>query len=83
MRLYDEIFKDAEGFGAKMIVAVDGGGYFEGVKSVGEFTPERMVLYFSKKGVEIEGENLFIETYTDGDLRVGGRISLVKLVKDR
>ncbi len=81
MRLYDEIFKNADA-GARFTVAEHGGAYFEGVKAVGEFSPERIVLYFSGSGAEIEGEGLFIETYTDGDMRLGGKINGVKLQRN-
>ena len=78
MRLYDEIFKTTEA-GARFTVSEHGGAYFEGVKTVGEFSPERIVLYFSRSAVEIEGADLRIETYTDGDMRLGGTIACVKL----
>ena len=78
MRLLDEIFKNAD-VGARFTVAECGGAYFEGVKAVGEFSPERILLYFSKSGVEIEGEGLCIETYTDGDMRIGGKIEFVRI----
>ena len=78
MRLLAEIFEKAEA-GARFTVAEYGGAYFEGVKSVGEFSPERILLYFSKSGVELEGEELRIETYVDGDMRIGGRIDVVRL----
>ena len=78
MRLLDEIFKNAD-TGARFTVAEHGGAYFEGVKAVGEFTPSRILLYFSKSGVELEGEDLRIETYVDGDMRIGGKIDVVRL----
>lgn len=81
MRLYDEILKSAD-MGARFTVTERGGAYFEGVKAVGEFSPERIVLYFPVSGVEIEGEGLYIETYTDGDMRLGGKIHGVKLQRN-
>ena len=75
MRLFDEIFKnDTLASLARCVVIVGGGGYFEGVKTVGDFTPERIVLYFPKATVIIEGENLSIGKYCDGDLRLLGKI---------
>ncbi len=75
MRLYDEIFKNAEGVaGARCIVVPCGGGYFEGVKAVGDFSPERVVLYFPKIGVEVIGEGLTIKKYCEGDLQLSGKI---------
>lgn len=75
MRLFDEIFKnDTLASLARCMLIVGGGGYFEGVKTVGDFTPERIVLYFPKETVIIEGENLSIGKYYDGDLRLLGKI---------
>ena len=75
MRLFNEIFKnDTLASLARCTLIVGGGGYFEGVKTVGDFTPERIVLYFPKESIEIEGENLSIGKYCDGDLRLLGKI---------
>lgn len=80
MRLYEEIFKNVEGAAfARCVLAVGGNGYFEGVKSVGDFSPERIVLYFPRERVEIEGENLSIGKYYDGDLLLCGKILSFKV----
>ncbi len=80
MRLYEEIFKNAEGMAASKCVFVPrGGGYFEGVKSVGEFSPERVLVCFPKEQVLVEGENLIIKKYCDGDLQLSGRITSVRV----
>ncbi len=83
MRLYDEIFKNADGGAlARCVVVPNGGGYFQGVKAVGDFSPERIVLYFPKTGVEITGEGLSIAKYYDGDLRLSGRISALNVLAE-
>ena len=42
MRLYEEIFKSAEGVAfSRCIFVPKGGGYFEGVKAVDDFSPTR------------------------------------------
>lgn len=75
MRLFDEIFKsDTLASLARCTLIVGGGGYFEGVKTVGDFTPERIVLYFPKETIVVEGEGLSIGKYCDGDLRLLGKI---------
>lgn len=79
MRLIEEIFKSADGeFPARYTVVVGGGGYFEGVKAVGDFFPNKIVLYYPHETVEVEGENLSIQKYLDNDLQIGGKISSVK-----
>ena len=75
MRLYDELFKSVDGVAlARCTIVPRGGGYFEGVKSVGDFSDERIVLYFPRESVEILGENLSIGKYYEGDLYLSGRI---------
>ena len=81
MRLYDEIFKDPGGSAcARCVVVPGGGGYFEGVKSVGDFSSEKIVIYFPRQAVEIYGVDLAIKKYYDGDLHIGGRVSAVRMV---
>ena len=80
MRLYEEI-KGIDGFAqARYMVAVNGGVYFEGVKAVGEFSPEKILLLYPKAVLEIDGENLSIGKYVDGDLKIEGKIRAVSLV---
>lgn len=80
MRLYDEIFKNPKGMAlARYTIAVNGGGYFEGVKSVGDFSPEKVVLFFPRGSLEVEGVALSIAKYCDGDLQIDGKITLVRL----
>lgn len=81
MRLYDEIFKDPnDGACSRCIVVPGGGGYFEGVRSVGDFSAEKIVIYFPRQAVEIEGTELTIKKYYDGDLQIGGRVTSVRVV---
>ena len=78
MRLYNEIFKSADGLSCcKYTVVVGGGGYFEGVKSVGDFSPEQIVLFFPKCSLQIDGTHLEIKKYCDGDLELIGEIHTV------
>ena len=82
MRLYDEIFKNADGCAlSRCVIVPAGGGYFEGVKAVGDFSADKVVLCFAKNEVEIKGENLSIAKYYDGDLRLTGKIVAMQVVK--
>ncbi len=75
MRLYEEIFKDADGAAqSRCIVVPDGGGYFEGVKGVEDFSTQRIVLRFSCGRVAVEGKALSIKKYCDRDLEIHGQI---------
>ena len=82
MRLYDEIFKNADGAAlCRCIVVPAGGGYFEGVKTVGDFCDNRIVLYFPRACIEVEGIDLSIGKYCDGDLELRGKILSTKLLE--
>jgi hypothetical protein len=81
MRLYDEIFKSADGLAfRKYTVVVGGGGYFEGVKSVGDFSTERIILFYPKCSLQIDGKDLMIKKYCDGDLELSGVVHTVTLL---
>ena len=81
MRLYDEIFKSVEGVAfARCTIVPGGGGYFEGVKTVGDFSSERVVVYFPREEIEVLGEGLGIKKYCDGDLQISGRVYAVKVL---
>lgn len=83
MRLYDEILKNADGSAlSRCIVVPGGGGYFEGVKSVGDFSTERIVICFPKQTVEAEGKDLSIRKYCDGDLQLSGKILSLRVFTD-
>ena len=82
MRLFDELFKDTEGGAVSRCTVVPcGGGYFEGVKAVGDFSPERIVVYFPKASVLAEGKGLVIKKYCDGDLQLSGEILSLQVIK--
>lgn len=84
MRLYEEIFKNADGGApSRCIFVPNGGGYFEGVKAVEDFSSEKILLCFPKERVEILGEGLVIAKYCDGDLQLSGRILCVQVFGER
>lgn len=84
MRLYDEIFKNADGAAcARCILLPGGGGYFEGVKYVEEFSSQRIVVCFPRKTVEAEGVNLSIKKYCDGDLQIDGKIACLRVLGEQ
>ena len=78
MQLLEEIIGEENGKQARCTLFVGGGGYFEGVKAVGDFSDEKIVLFFSRASAEIEGVDLSIGKYCDGDLRLRGKIRTVR-----
>ena len=82
MRIYEQLFKGVDGVAtARCTLVPCGDGYFEGVKSVGDFSTERIVLYFARESVEIVGENLSIGKYYEEDLYLTGRILSVTVLE--
>ena len=81
MRLYEEIFKNADGVaGDRCVIVPSGGGYFEGVKAVEDFTSERILLCFARERVAVCGERLSIKKYCDGDMEISGKITVVEVL---
>jgi hypothetical protein len=85
VRLFEELFQGeelkGEHFLPKIVVLPSEGAYVEGVKSVGDFTKEKLVLYFSNKhcsSVEIAGENFTIAKLCEGDLCLKGDIVSIR-----
>ena len=83
MRLYEEIIK-SEGFtafaGARVLFLPLRAAYVEGVKALGDFSPQRVEIYFPACRVAVEGEGLSIGRYTDGDLCVLGKVYSLAVV---
>ncbi len=75
MRLYGEIFKNTNGEAfSRCVITPCGGGYFEGIKGLEDFSENRVILRFPKERVEILGEGFVIKKYCDGDLQIAGKI---------
>ena len=78
MRLHEELFQSVDGWrSARYTVVVGGGGYFQGVKAVGDFSPQSVTLYFPKSCLQVQGKALHIAKYADGDLELRGEIASV------
>ena len=77
MRLYDEIVK-SDAFlafaGARVLFLPMRAAYFEGVKALGDFSSERVEICFHAYTVALEGEELSIGKYADGDLSILGKV---------
>ena len=81
MRLYEELFKSTDGAAFTRCTWIPrGGGYFQGVKAVGDFSPERVVVCFPKDEVEAVGKGLSIKKYCDGDLELSGCLLSVRVL---
>ena len=75
MQLYDEIYEGVAE--ARCSFLPNGGGYFQGVRSLGGFSDTEIRLEFKKVVVSVRGEGLEIKKYCDGDLEIFGKILAV------
>ena len=55
------------------------GGYFRSVKSVAEYTSEKIILTLRKKVVTLTGENLEISKYFEEDIFIKGEIKVITI----
>ena len=80
MKLLNEILSELGADTRKSLTVVpDFGGYFQNVKGISEFTPVRIVLELNRGTVTVEGENLKVGEYFQGDVFIKGRIGVVKI----
>ena len=76
MGWYEKLFKTADGLCVqKYTVAVSGGGYFEGVKRLGDFSDEKIEIYYPHALLQVLGKGLKITKFLDGDLQIDGKIT--------
>ena len=52
----------------------DGAIFLEGVVAITDFTAEQIILRLRKGGFIINGKNLYVKKYCEGDLIVCGKI---------
>lgn len=75
MKLLQQILAEAGADTARAYTVVPGfGGYFKSVKTVAEYTPERVVLLIGKNRLCVTGSDLVISKFFEGDLLVAGNI---------
>ena len=80
MKLLEQVLNELGADTVKAFTVVTSfGGYFKSVKSVAEYTPEKITLVLKKTVLTIEGENLAIGRYFEQDIFVKGDIKAVKI----
>jgi hypothetical protein len=81
MKLLQQILAEAGADTTKAFTIIPSfGAYFKGVKTVVEYTPQKIILNTGKILVTLRGENLQIGKYFQGDLFVGGEVRSVEIV---
>jgi hypothetical protein len=56
------------------VVVPDFGAYLKNVKSVDEYSGEKIVVNLHKSKLTVEGDNLYIGKYFEGDLLILGKV---------
>lgn len=80
MKLLEQILNEMGADTLKSITLIPNSCcYLKSVKSVVDFSPERMVLAVGKKRVTLEGENMLLGEFFEGDLVVKGDIRVIKI----
>ena len=81
MRLFSEITRvfgrEEDSSRVQYTVLDGGGGYFQNVKKILEFSESAIVFKGKRGGVRVEGEGLSLGKYYLGDAVVRGRIERV------
>lgn len=80
MKLLEQILNEMGADTLKSITLIPNSCcYLKSVKSVVDFSPERMVLAVGRKRVTLEGENMLLGEFFEGDLVVKGEIRVIKI----
>lgn len=80
MKLLEQILGELGADTLKSFTVVpDFGGYFRSVKSVSEFSEQKVVLVQKRRTVTVEGENLEVGSYFEEDAFIKGNIKVIKI----
>ena len=80
MKLLEQILNEMGADTLKSITLIPNSCcYLKSVKYVVDFSPERIVLAVGKKRVTLEGENMLLGEFFEGDLLVKGDIRVIKI----
>lgn len=80
MKLLEQILSElgADGF-KSFYIQPSFGGYFRSIKSIREYSPEKIVLTLKGNLITLEGEKMEIDKYFQEDLLIKGDIKGVKI----
>ena len=58
----------------------DSAGYFENVKSIVSYDVKEVVLSLKNGGLRVEGKDLYIKKYCEGDVVICGKIQSIQRI---
>lgn len=80
MKLVEQILSEFGGEGLNGITLVpDKCCYLKSVKSVLSFSPVKIMLVIGRFSVFVEGENMTVGEYFEGDLMIKGNVRCVRV----
>lgn len=80
MKLLEQILSELGADTLKAFTIVPSfGGYFRSVKSVAEYSADKITLVLKKSVLTLEGERLEIGSYFEQDIFIKGDIKAVKI----
>ena len=78
MKLLEQIMEELGGDTLKSFSVVPSfGGYFRSIKSVAEYSSEKIVLLQRKTSIVLEGEKLEVGKYFEEDIFIRGNIKVI------
>lgn len=80
MKLLEQILEELGGDTLKSFSIVPAfGGYFRSIKSIAEYSPEKIILLQKKIAITLQGENLEVGKYFEEDIFIKGDIKAVNI----
>lgn len=82
MKLLEQIIEELGGDTLKSFSVVPSfGGYFRSIKSIAEYSPEKIILLQRKGSIVLEGENMEVGKYFEQDIFIKGEIKVITVDK--
>ena len=80
MKLLEQIMEELGGDTLKAFTVVPRfGGYFRSIKSIAEYTPQKIVLRLKKFDITLTGEEMQVGKYFEEDIFIKGNIKDVQI----
>lgn len=80
MKLLEQILQECGGDTLKSFSVIpDFGGYFRSVKTISEYSPQKIILDLKRERIILKGENMQIGKYFEDDVFIKGIIKVVEI----
>ena len=80
MKLLEQILQECGGDTLKSFSVIpDFGGYFRSVKTIAEFSPQKIGIDLKRERIILNGENMQIGKYFQDDVFIKGVIKVVEI----